>query len=425
MKRVLVVNSNSLNADNATGITLRSFFSQIDTDCIMELYWNTTAEVSDQLDVRSQKLKFRFLSAGAFLNTDRVKQTSSAVRKMAVTPLPNERKSRVVKAVTVIRQWLALRMDMSAVHINQDVLKRIQEFSPQVIYTLGGGVSALRTAYALSRRLELPIVIHFMDNWRHGIQWDDNPLLKRYKRVLRKYCDKCYRRSTACIAVSPKMAEEYTRETGVYHSTLMNAIQVSEYMMEPRKPDGVLHFVYAGGLHLGRDEMLRTLGELIAKVSSDTGKKADLVIYTSEENIAMYSGRFEALDVVHFRSAVAHDQIKTVYQQADILVHAENTAWIRNTFFRYSVSTKIPEYLATGRPVLFFGPADTYLYDFLKQNGIAYAVSTRKEAEEALHKLLCGAGEELKEAQRYAMEHFDVSAAVRSLCETIDRVELP
>lgn len=423
MKRVLIVNSNSVNINNATGITLQSVLSELETDSLMELYWNKTAAVTGNLNIKFKVLDFAPLSLASLVFNNKSKEISSKMKNTAEHSAYSDSVKK--KAITYLRQFLTLQTDLSRTRLTKQDFEEIKAFKPQVIYTLGGGVAALRLSYLLSKKLDLPIVIHFMDNWRHCLQWEGNPLLGHYKRMLKKYCNLCYSRSTECIAISPEMARVYTEETGVRHSVLMNSVRIRDYLCSPREKDGVYRFVYTGGLHLGRYKGLHKIGEVIENVADRKGLKTEFLIYTSPENIKVYSDNFKNLANTKLIEAVPHSEIRRVFQNADFLVHTESDALVNNEFFKYSVSTKIPEYLASGRPALFYGPSDIYLYKFLTDSQTAATADSEEKLSEVIEAMIDGKCDGLSEkAVRYAEQHFDISAAVNTFCKTTDNAKI-
>lgn len=419
MKRILIINSNSISLNDATGITLQSIFGELDSEKLMELYWNKNAELSQGVKINSRLLRYRFCSLGYLLSNKKSRQISTSIRqKVQSTAQKTSEKALLLKW---LRQFVYLQSDCSEIAITKKNIKEIISFKPEVIYTLGGSVAVLRTVYRLSKKLDVPIVIHFMDNWRHHIQWEDNPLLKGYKRKLDKYCKLCYSRSRHCIAISPKMAKVYTEETGIKHSYIMNSVRVADYICAPKEKSDTINFVYAGGLHLGRNNALAEIGSIIDEISTQKAINAKLLIFTSQENINLHQGEFEALKNTRLLPAVAHDNIKEVYEQADVLVHIESNALVGNGFFKYSISTKIPEYLATGKSMLFYGPSNIYLYEFLKENSLAYVADDKEKLIKRIDYLVSNKGGDLsKNGVCYAKEHFDVKSAVKTLNKVID-----
>lgn len=430
MKRVLIVGAGIINKPNAAGITLKSIFNEFDTNLLMGVEWRANDKTHNSGLFPTRYLSFPMLSAARLLNKSCFKQVSRRMKKGEVSSMACETQKQRKKPwrITIkwIRQWIALLSAGSKVKICRDDMAEIRAFAPEVIYTVGESITALDIAYRLSKSLEIPIVIHFMDNWKHSIEWYTNPLLRRYQKRLRRYCDLCYSRSTQCIAIGEKMAKAYEAETGIKHSIIMNSIDTNMFYCAPRVVGEVMHFVYAGGLHLGRDKALQHIGECIEQVCSKTGKRALFSIYTSPENIDLYESEFAHLKNTELCRAVAHDQICDIYRNSDVLVHVESTALEDNDFFKYSVSTKISEYLATGRSFLFWGPESISLFSFLRDNQLAYTVSNERELENAIIELMEGKRNEYSEhARTYAEQHFDISIARACFEEIIETVALP
>ena len=73
--------------------------------------------------------------------------------------------------------------------------------------------------------------------------------------------------------------------------------------------------------------------------------------------------------------------------RADILLHVESFEEKEKNYFRLSMSTKIPEYLSVGRPVLVVGPDDIGSVEYIRQNHVGYAVNRMEECPDLFAKL--------------------------------------
>ena len=431
MRKILIVGAGIIDKPHAAGITVRSIIDGIDPNLIAGLVWGETGENMQQTKIKLVKLSFGILSPARIFDNSRLKKASHRIKKVETVSSLNSSEEKkhfvyVRRVIRDLRQWIALIPARSKVQIHQSEMEEIRSFSPDVIYTVGESVATLRLAYEVSMALNIPIIIHFMDNWRHSIEWASNPLLKGYQRQLSKYCDMCYSRSTECIAISDRMAEAYEKETGVKHCVIMNSVSTKDFYCPPREGDGTIRFVYAGGLHLGRDKALRTIGECIDQVGEEAGKDIDFTIYTSKDNMELFSGQFSHLKSTHLHIAIPHDQIQNVYQNSDVLVHVESSALYSNEFFKYSVSTKISEYLATGRPILFYGPNNIYLYSFLRNNRLAFTVENKEEVMNSLYDLVQKTDNVFSQnAREYAESHFDISVARQRFYKVLSSVCLP
>ena len=431
MKKILIVGAGIIDKPHAAGITVRSIFDGIDSDLIMGLVWGSTGTRMKATRIQIKKLSYSPLSLARIFDQPKLKQASHQIKKAEtwsnLTEKTNYSHFGMCKTmIRNIRQWIALIPSKAKVSIKRDDIHAIRKFAPEVIYTVGESIASLRLAYTISVTLNIPIIIHFMDNWKNSIEWASNPLLRSYQRKLSGYCDLCYSRTTECIAIGDRMAEAYQKETGVRHTVIMNSIDTEKFFCPPREMDGKTHFVYAGGLHLGRDKALRIIGECIERLCIQKEKNADFTIYTAAENIDLFAKEFSHLKRTVFHSAVSHDQIHDVYFHSDVLVHVESSELNNNEFFKYSVSTKISEYLATGRPILFFGPRDIYLFDFLRSNELAYTVSSEEEVAQVIGKMIMGEANKFDQnARKYAQTNFELSVARERFYQVIERVHLP
>ena len=382
--RVLIVNSQSILAKNATGITLRSLWRSWPSERVMELYCDSNYEkvyefdlVSFQMGLRNIPLRTIMISSAGHSINKSLKENSAGNTSNSVSW-----KGRIRKVAVCIS-------DVSVVHIDSKLLNIIRRFDPQIIYTLGGNVLSLKTSYILSKKLGKPIVLHYMDNWIENFQWEDDRLLRFYRRALDKWHRKCLENSNIGITISQLMADEYTRRFHIPHVPLMNSVAIDSFVCDENKRNDPPIFVYAGGLHLNR---WRNLHE-IAQVIGDRGR---FIIYTGNQDRGLYETEFADLNV-EFRDYVPHDRIHEVYEKADILVHTEVENPTGNRFFKYSISTKIPEYLATGKNILFYGPKDIGLYQYLQTNNVAFCAGNISELSDAVNIILeNGCDEEMR-----------------------------
>jgi hypothetical protein len=57
------------------------------------------------------------------------------------------------------------------------------------------------------------------------------------------------------------------------------------------------------------------------------------------------------------------------------------------TFIKYSLSTKIPEYMYSGKPILFFGPESITVSKYIKENHVGLVANTWESLERSLIEL--------------------------------------
>lgn len=408
--RVLMINSQSMYKNNATGITLRALWEDWPIDAVMEIHMGRSKY--------SVSAKEGFRSISPARNSVRKLVTGKGGQSVNNNLKTDTTSANPKKWKNKLRQVCICIMDCAPVGFDSKQKEMIDAFRPQIIYTLGASVSVMRLAHSMAHRYQIPMIIHFMDNWPEHIQWEDNPLLKPYTSLIRLYMKRCLAHSQAGIAISPSMAQHYSELFNLPFEILMNSVDEEKIQtVSVGKRGDEKHFVYAGGLHLDRWKALCEIGEAIGA----NCENAVLDIYTPERDREMHESAFRGMPVV-FHDPVPHERMNKVWAEADVLVHAEsNSSKILVRFFKYSISTKIPEYMATGKPVLFYGPKEMGLYRYLEENQAALVASEKEELEFAVKMIYRGDDMEtmINNAINLVRKNHRASAAKKKLLDVI------
>lgn len=261
---------------------------------------------------------------------------------------------------------------------SKESLKNIDEFRPDIILCLAENISTLKSALYFSKRYNAPIVVHVMDDIEKNIYKSKFTCIFRwqYLRLLRK----TYNRSLEGIAISPKMAEEYQKRHGIPFAFAMNCIKKVYNSEAPNNMP--LRVYFSGGLHGGRAEQLAHIGSILSKKFEKT---IELVIFTSKANIKQYKKMLEPYYKVY--EYVPQNKMFENLAKADILLHCESFNPEEIQYFKYSMSTKIPEYLSVGRPILCYGPKEVCTVSYLKDNKVGVVAENEQELVSAIVQL--------------------------------------
>ena len=362
--RILIVNTQSINHDNATGITCRSIFSFLPASDLFELYMQPCQQASDSLKIKSKRLKGRVCLPRTLGNNQNVKSFKQKLR------------SRLI-----------LTLDFEPIILTKKLKKEIEEFKPECIYTLGNAIDVMKLAYKISVYFNIPIIPHFMDNWSESHRYGREKYPTHLKST-QKWLKKIYSRSKSALAISEGMAKVYEEKWGIPHYALMNGVSVKDFYCEKESGKQIQTLVYAGGLHLNRFKSLSDIARTIDVINLERNVNLTLNIFTDKNSIELYKDIFSKYDCVKFCSSVSHSQIKAVYEKADALIHIETFDEEYRDFIKYSLSTKISEYLATGKPILVYAPEEIFLSQYLKENRAAIVVSKQDDLKEQIGELL-------------------------------------
>lgn len=214
-----------------------------------------------------------------------------------------------------------------------------------------------------------------MDNWRETM-FVDNKYTKPFHYLLNRTVKKIEKRMKKGLVISEKMGHEYNKKYKVDYVAIMNSVDttvnIGDVSYDNKKE---IIFTYAGGLHLGRYMQLLEIQNRIADFNNkSSGVNISLVIYTSKSNQDNYQKLFEN-SITKFKDYLPHEQVSEIYEEADVLVHIESFDKKTIEYTKYSMSTKIPEYMASGKPILCYAPENIAVYEYINYTKTGICVS--------------------------------------------------
>lgn len=254
----------------------------------------------------------------------------------------------------------------------------VDEFVPEVIYSMLGSARIAGLAERISRYCDAPVVPHFMDDWystQYRGFWTSIPrsvLLSKVSRIVRK--------APVGLAIGPAMAAEYHRRFGLKFIECMNCVDVpAQFPVPVRSQRDPIKVLFIGGLHLGRAKMLSDVAEVLTKLKEE-GLDIVCEVHTSAREIANYSSAFASSPVIRFNGPLSDERLPVATAAADILLHLDSFEEPSRTYLRYSMSTKLPLYFASGRPILVYGPPELASSQYVANSRAGIVVSRRDAA---------------------------------------------
>jgi glycosyltransferase involved in cell wall biosynthesis len=246
-----------------------------------------------------------------------------------------------------------------------------------------------------------PTVTSIMDDWLPRIKAEDEVVGRFWERELLSLTS----RSALNMVISEPMARAYRERFGVDFQPFANAVAPEDWPPPPPRLPGPIRVRYAGGLAPDMTlDSVRNTAEAVEALSAEI----DIVfeIHTREHWLNSYAAEFasfsstqlscEELDVEDYRHWL---------QQADILLLAYNFDERSTRYVRLSMANKLPELLASGRPVLAIGPRGLATLDWMDERELGIRVS-----EPGFGAIL----DALRPVARDPVERADMAARARS-----------
>jgi hypothetical protein len=372
-KRVLIIAGNNLASNSSTDITLRSYFEHWPKDKLMILTSEDTIQPFARTVIIYSKIFNRIRTLSHIILLKNIKKIDN--RNIVPGTIINDAENHMG-----IRQRIfaigAAYVDMFYFKLSKGIIKAIDDYKPEIIYTLMSGIRLNKITVKCSVRYNISIIPHFMDDWISTI-YTGSVWLKIPRRLLLYSLDRLLEFTKVGLCISQKMCEEYEIKFNKKFLPLMNVVNPEYFKYDHKDIKNNLNelvFTFFGGLHLNRWKTLMMVSEVLNSLSTNLEKNLKLEIYTSEDNIRKYSSEFKFSNVT-FHKFIEHKAACLEMQKADFLLHVESFDESVIQFTRLSISTKIPEYLASWTPIIAIGPANIASIEYLNENDCAYIVS--------------------------------------------------
>lgn len=265
----------------------------------------------------------------------------------------------------------------------------IDKFQPELIYTLVGG-AFMRAAVQIGDERRIPIVAHMMDDWpaqlvHHTI------LFPFYRCQLLKDLQKLFDKAALKLSICDAMSEAYEKRYGGKFFAFQNSIDVASRLSQARtvwKRGDPFRVCYVGSIL--PNAQLESLVDVARAVSALAAQKIPIEFHIYSPWAAHFQDRLKTSAAVHLHAAMNESEIFTGLTSSDLLLVPVNFDEASLTYIRYSMPAKIPLYLASGTPILVYGPAEAASVQYATNEKWARVVSERSPAalEAALRELV-------------------------------------
>lgn len=391
LPRVLFISVNPFSSTSNNGRTFASFFKGYPSPSIAQLYFhrelpsgtvcNQYYRITDEHLlkglIRPRRITGERVGAMSTSNTSIPERTHSALKRS--------------KGARLLRQLLWARIPLD----NPELAAWLDQFQPQVVFFCGGDAASLYPKVsALVSHYRAKLVFYITDDYVLPTHFSNV-----FAFLMRWWTRYAFRRITAVadlvLTIGESMTTTYKREFGVNSIPIMNLVTVPPVqpaLRTPSKRDDPFTLLYAGSLHSNRWRVLTRIAESIQRLSA-RGISIRLQIFGPDPT-AEASEAFRRLPYVEHGGLLSPEELGAAIAQADTLVHVEADDPESMAATALSISTKIPEYLASGRSILAIGPKGLASIDYLSAHHAAIVLEPSDVAglDEALTTLALDPG---------------------------------
>jgi hypothetical protein len=229
--------------------------------------------------------------------------------------------------------------------LNRGAYRFVSEFQPQAILTIAHGFGCLSAA-ALARSLGVPLHFVLHDDW---MSWVGVP--RHFLPAASTKFSQVYNQSASRFCITPYMEEAYARLYGAKGQVLypQRPSDLPEFEA-PAHRGGTLTVAFAGTVWPVYACSLRHVASYLSQV----GGRLLLFSRQSEEELAGLQLTGAGVELRPFCRADA--LVRTLREEADILLVPMDFATQTNSNMLYAFPSKLTVYTATGVPMIIWGP---------------------------------------------------------------------
>lgn len=363
--RVLVISPTSIGTKTATGIAMASFFRDWPRDALAQIY----SERHGDFDLTV---------------CDNYFSLESPLEKLRSIPLIGKSLCFFFGNNGILGEYIPLK----------PMLSWINRFQPDLLYYR---VVDRPTFYwwlplKLSRILEIPLVAHIMDDWPARFESESSLSYNLFFRPrLQRGLSELFSSSAVNLSISEEMSKAFKLRYGVDFIPIHNSIDITRWRGLQNyygSFDNNQHFriVYSGSL--AADMQLQSLKDIAEVVSGliKKGVNISLAINSAPWWLSVFRKHFMNIPAVRFSTFAPQTEYPRILAEADLLILPVNFDKRSFRYVRYSMANKVPEYMASGTPVLVYGPLGTTTVEYASSAGWAYVVPKRskKQLERAI-----------------------------------------
>jgi glycosyltransferase involved in cell wall biosynthesis len=240
----------------------------------------------------------------------------------------------------------------------------IISFDPEIILICPDGPMGLVMGYKTAQTLKRPFLVYLMDDWvatAHQ-RW--------FSGSTQAYCQRLLRDAEGWMIISSQLEQSLIdryaikpqRSLVVHNPVNLSNKEVPDFQPHQQQ---TFRIAYAGSIWTMHYDAIALIAQAISELQT-AGHSIELVLYTQEGFWSFYCAEWETWRVV-YGGFLPYQAVNQHLQQADLLLIASSFLPRYANITRSSVQTKVTDYMATGRPILSYGPSYAACNAFVKQ----------------------------------------------------------
>lgn len=387
LPKILILSRGVWDDTDGTSSTLTNLFQEYDPNKLAQIYIETIAPNTkcchrffqiSELSLVHKLYKWR-TKTGYSIDTSQESDMplDSKIAKQEAATMNYVRGHRSIW-FTIAREFLWSFKGWKTKELKQF----IKDFDPDVVWINGATEPFLCNLYYFVLQIAHTHSVAFMQDDNYSYQ-SKNLLYRLFKRYHRKTIKRVVDQCDRMFVISPKMKREYDEIFNKNSILLTKGIDIDKLPSSNLYVHKPVKMVYMGNIIYGRIYSLLAIADALRRLNSEE-TMFQLDIYTPNSVSSDIKDHLLNNGNVFFKPPVKYDEVQQIISEHDVVVFVESFEPKYSKVARLSFSTKLTDYLSSGKCIFAVGPKDIAPIEYFMEEDAAIVASTQDEIQEKM-----------------------------------------
>ena len=280
----------------------------------------------------------------------------------------------IYRSVQKLLVFLGLYNFLYQMKVTPEFKEWLVNYKPDIIYSQLETLELIRLVREIHILTNKPIAVHIMDDWPSTIN-KPGILYSYWKKTIDGELKELLFQSSVFLSIGDSMSEEYKRRYGINFTPFHNPIEIEKWLPFSKKDweiKGKFTILYAGRLGNGVNNSIVDIANAVNDLCSSD---ADILFELQTPDLSALQKIVKLNEHIKWVKPIDYSDLAMKFASVDLLVIPFDFDKNSIVFLRYSFSTKIPEYMISGTPVLVYADRQTALAKYASKGEWAYVVT--------------------------------------------------
>lgn len=379
MQKVLIIGHSF--QETGIGITLQNLFSKFPKDtlyCASSTFSKNDAVFKEFYLLGNKEIKISFpFNLFEKVHNSCILNKTNNVSEINKSKKTSFKRNLYMGFVRPIITFLKIYNYRSSFVVSNELMQWIRSIQPDIIYSALGSLSITQFIQGIHEKYpQAKLAIHMMDDWL-STQSEQTLFSTHYQKQLHQSFNALIHKSSIRIAISEKMAEEYKNQYGFSFSVFHNPVNVDQYLQLSKDlgEEKIKKIVYIGKINKDNYDVINDIILAVNQINS-AKDRLSFHVYTPANPIYLKQHLKKSSSlIVHL--PISHNKIPSVLANGDLLILPLSFREKSKKYTRFSISTKLTEYMASKTPILVYAPKDIALSEYVIKHKVAVCLTKR------------------------------------------------